>query len=171
MQSSVFHFPIRLLGRKFSVWLLFMVLNLFIQRMNGTTVQLAVIAPLLPKNRQFSIAKIRPAVDLGIELIRTRDLLPNVSINVTYADSEMNAAKTPVEAFRLMSKELHLFLGPVYDLALAPVSRYAPYWSVPIVTPGGLAHEFKYNRQDEYSTLTRMGPGFDSLSVFIWRNV
>ncbi|KAK3094834.1 hypothetical protein FSP39_006859 [Pinctada imbricata] len=171
-----------LLISSYMYWITFILIVLsqtLAQGIGTTTVHLAVIAPQSPQQRPFSLTKIRPAIDIGVERVKESNILPNVWFNVTYADSGMNAAKTPVEAFRIMNNGLHLFLGPVYDLALAPVGRYAPYWSVPIISPGGLAHDFKYNRDREYSTLTRMGAGFDSLTVFIgsifrtfqWSNV
>ncbi|XP_052695457.1 atrial natriuretic peptide receptor 1-like isoform X3 [Crassostrea angulata] len=64
-------------------------------------------------------------------------------------------------------KQAHLFLGPVYDYSLAPVARYAPHWAVPIISPGGFAHDFKTNRGKEYATLTRIGPAFESTADFI----
>lgn len=47
-----------------------------------------------------------------------------------------------------------LFLGPVCDYVIAPVSRYAGVWKIPVLTAYAQAENF-YHR-DEYPTLTRM---------------
>lgn len=46
------------------------------------------------------------------------------------------------------------FLGPVCDYVIAPVSRYAGVWKMPVLTAGGQAENFQY--REEYPTLTRM---------------
>jgi hypothetical protein len=130
------------------------------------TITITVMAPASPKSRHFSLAKIKPAVYLGIEEIQKRGIVPE--INVTFVDTEESAIKAPVEAFKLIREERqNVFLGPVGDYALSPVGRYAPYWNIPILTPGGFSHDFKVNRENEYPTLIRIGPSFDSVSAFI----
>lgn len=129
-------------------------------------ITVTVMTPASPKSRHFSLAKVKPAVHLGIEEIRRQGILPE--INVTFVDTEESAIKAPVEAFKLIRQgRQHVFLGPVGDYALSPVGRYAPYWNIPILTPGGFSHDFKVNRKNEYPTLIRTGPSFDSVSAFI----
>ena len=56
--------------------------------------------------------------------------------------------------------KVDVFFGPVCDYSLAPVARYASYWSVPILSPGGSAPDFGLNKADadgEYRMLTRVG--------------
>ncbi|KAE9531410.1 hypothetical protein AGLY_010616 [Aphis glycines] len=50
--------------------------------------------------------------------------------------------------------DLDLFLGPVCDYVIAPVSRYAGVWKIPVLTAGALAENF--DKRSEYPTLTRM---------------
>ncbi|CAG5087885.1 Similar to Npr3: Atrial natriuretic peptide receptor 3 (Mus musculus) [Cotesia congregata] len=53
------------------------------------------------------------------------------------------------------SAKFHAFLGPVCDYAIAPVSRYAGVWGIPVLTTGGQADAFLH-KGEHYPTLTRM---------------
>lgn len=102
----------------------------------------------------------------GIEEVKRREILSH--INVTFVDTEESAIIAPVEAFKIIREgRQNVFLGPVGDYALSPVGRYAPFWNIPIVTPGGFSHDFKVFRKSEYPTLIRTGPSFDSVTAFI----
>ena len=59
---------------------------------------------------------------------------------------------------------MHAFFGPVCDYALAPVARYSPFWDTPVLSAGGLAHDFGQLKTVEYSLLTRVGVKLDSLA-------
>ncbi|KAH0560791.1 hypothetical protein KQX54_008369 [Cotesia glomerata] len=52
-------------------------------------------------------------------------------------------------------KNVDAFLGPVCDYAIAPVSRYAGVWGIPVLTTGGQADAFLH-KGEHYPTLTRM---------------
>lgn len=132
------------------------------------TVNIIVLAPQNPSQRMFSLNKIRPGVEIGIDHVRRCHLLPELNISVKFVDTNFSSRLAPIRAMQLMErKQAHLFLGPVYDYSLAPVARYAPHWAVPIISPGGFAHDFKTNRGKEYATLTRIGPAFESTADFI----
>ncbi|ESO89768.1 hypothetical protein LOTGIDRAFT_206798 [Lottia gigantea] len=69
-----------------------------------------------------------------------------------------------------MNNDVDVFLGPVCDYSLAPVARYSPYWNIPVISPGGFAHDFGANKTEpdsEYPALTRVGVTFNSLSITI----
>ena len=131
--------------------------------------RLTVMAPKLPPERMFSLAKIKPALTLGIEEVERRRILPHHRFDLKFLDTEESSIVGPVEFFNSIQQGgENLFLGPVADYTLSPVAGYAPYWNVPILTPGGLADDFKHKRQTEYKTLTRIGPpGFDSAARFL----
>lgn len=40
-----------------------------------------------------------------------------------------------------------MIFGPLDDYSLAPVSRFALVWDVPIISPGGLAPAFTITKQ------------------------
>lgn len=129
------------------------------------------IATILPSNdsRMFSIAHVRPAIEYAIEYVRNESILPEwIRLDVNYSDSHCNTKDAPVAAFSYyMQKSVDVFLGPVCDYSLAPVARYAPYWKLPVISPGGLAHDFGFNKSHldpEFPTLTRVGATFNSLA-------
>ena len=69
-----------------------------------------------------------------------------------------------------MQRRVDAFLAPACDYSLAPVARYASYWALPVVTPGGHAHDFGHDKRRphaEYGTLTRVGATFNTLSLSV----
>ena len=152
----------------------------------GTSVRLGPnqkvkIAAILPKdnNRLFSISKTSPAIDYAIQEVEKRGLLPRHELIVKYLDSNCTSKAAALSAFKFyMEKEVQVFFGPVCDYSLAPVARYAPEWNIPVLSPGGMAHDFS-EKQDEYRSLTRVGSTFDSLALrlidtlnnFNWKSV
>ena len=117
--------------------------------------------------RLFSRRRIEPAIDYAITKV-TESILPNVTIRSNYADSRCNSVNAPLAAFDfLQEKKANVFLGPVCDYSLAPVARYAPHWNVPVISPGGMAHDFGANKQNEYGTLSRVGATFNDVALQI----
>ena len=117
----------------------------------------------------FSIDRVRPALDYAMEVVSNRSLLPSsVKIKIAYSDSHCNTKDAPVAAFKFyMEKNVDVFIGPVCDYSLAPVARYAPYWNMPVISPGGFAHDFgnpKSGIDPEFPTLTRVGATFNTLA-------
>ncbi|KAK3095819.1 hypothetical protein FSP39_019626 [Pinctada imbricata] len=130
--------------------------------------KITVMVPTLPTERLFSLAKIKPAVEIAREKIRTKGLLSENNLNITYVDTEESEVTTPVRAFDIIKNGgQNVFLGPVSDFVLSPVAQYSVHWNVPIVTPGGLSHDYSVNRNKEYKTLTRIGLGFESAVKFL----
>ncbi|XP_052084283.1 atrial natriuretic peptide receptor 1-like isoform X3 [Mytilus californianus] len=140
--------------------------------MSITTINLTIMVPTYPESRLFSNIKIRPAIEIGIEKVQSKNYLPFIEINETYVDTECNAVIAPLEAFRAMSTGTNVFFGPVCDYSLSPVARYAPFWKIPIISTGGFADDFKINRRNEYPTLTRIMPAsFDSVAIATLRYI
>lgn len=143
--------------------LLFLILLLF-----GPGLSSAIqIATIVPKDHHwlFSQERIAPAIQIALDTVRENGDLWNASFEVRYSDSECNSIKAPLAAFDFFRfDQAHVFLGPVCDYSLAPVARYSPYWDIPVISPGGMAHDFAVNKHNEYSMLTRVGWTFDSLA-------
>jgi len=53
--------------------------------------------------------------------------------------------------------QAHVFFGPVYDYAMAPVARFSAVWKKPVITTGALASDFAREKKVEYPLLTRVG--------------
>ncbi|KAL8586725.1 hypothetical protein ACOMHN_038711 [Nucella lapillus] len=122
----------------------------------------------LPHNRSylFSMEHTLPGIQVAITYVR-RHILRNVTFAVTYRDSGCNGRDAPVFLFNLFStNSVDVVFGPVCDYALAPVGRYAPVWNLPVLTSGGFAHDFG-QKQEEFSTLTRLGQNFEDLAEFL----
>lgn len=135
----------------------------------STMQQLAIIVPM-DNSRLFSKQRISPAIDYALETVRNEDIYSD-KVTVRYADSKCNSIAAPIAAFDFFRHDqASVFLGPVCDYSLAPVARYAPFWSIPVITPGGMAHDFgadKSSPDSEFPMLTRVGWSFDSLAVYI----
>ena len=134
---------------------------------NQSSVQLAVLLPYEP-SWLFSRQRVEPAVELAVEAVARRGLLRELLVGVGYGDSRCNAINGPIEAFQFyLQKRVDVFVAPSCDYSLAPVARYAAFWTVPVVSPGGHAHDFGKNKRvpnAEYGTLTRVGATFNTLS-------
>jgi hypothetical protein len=146
---------------------------------NGSneTVQHIKIATIVPNDDRylFSINHVQPSIEYAIEQVHKLNLLPDwIKLDVNYSDSHCNARDAPVAAFHYyMQKSVDMYLGPVCDFSLAPVARYAPYWNIPVISPGGFAHDFGFPKLDlklnneGFFTLTRVGMTFNSLALSI----
>jgi hypothetical protein len=147
----------------------------------GDKIQHIKIATILPNNNDydFSIGHVQPSIEYAIEQVYNRNLLPEwIKLDVNYSDSRCNARDAPVAAFDYyMKKSVNLYLGPVCDYSLAPVARYAPYWKLPVISPGGFAHNFGETKSDVskntegFFTLTRIGMTFNSMALSIIQTI
>ncbi|BFZ26128.1 hypothetical protein BsWGS_29167 [Bradybaena similaris] len=119
------------------------------------------IAVILPNNTTypFSIMHVRPAIDVTVTKLQHRGIFTKNTIKLLYADSKCSSTYGPIEAFRY-SKIVQVFFGPVCDYSLAAVARYSAVWKIPVVSAGGLSHDFGMDKRAphaEYRTLTRVG--------------
>ena len=135
-------------------------------------------AIILPFNdsRLFSMRKVSPAVNYALERVHEQGILSrDVKFLVSYSDSHCNPKAAPVASFKfIMDQNVDVFLGPVCDYSLAPVARYAPYWNLPVISPGGFAHDFGANKSKgdpEFPSLTRTGVTFNSLADGIIKTI
>ena len=118
----------------------------------------------------FTSHRVMPAVRLAQEHVEREQLLPGHRFHWIPGDSKCNSRDAPMHAFDTVTRyKVALFLGPVCDYSLAPVARFAPYWHIPIVAPGGFAHNFGTEKLagpegPEYPLLTRVGYTFNSLA-------
>ncbi|XP_076470849.1 atrial natriuretic peptide receptor 3-like [Babylonia areolata] len=134
-----------------------------------TLLHVAVFAPYLHRFI-FTIERVLPAVHVAEDYIKERGLLSGYRFHWLPGDSRCNSRDAAMHAFDAVTRyKVALFLGPVCDFSLAPVARYAPYWNIPIIGPGGFAHNFgeklKGSEGAEYPLLTRMGTTFNSMAL------
>lgn len=133
------------------------------------------LALIVPKDvsRLFSIPKVTPAIEYAVDTVLSRNLLriPREKIVIRSADSGCDSVHGPIAAIDMHYRDsVNVFFGPVCDYSLAPVARYAPFWDVPIISPGGMAHDFGVDKKDpnaEFPNLTRVGWTFDSLALYL----
>lgn len=135
------------------------------------------MAPRDP-SRPFSIGRALPAI--GIALDRLRGSLPRRLV-VGYRDSQCSESHGLNEAINFyVEGEVHVFLGPVCDYAVAPVARQSVFWRVPVISVGALALDFTWRRRQVYPMLVRLGPAnlqcladflIDTMTRFGWTRV
>ncbi|XP_020295913.1 atrial natriuretic peptide receptor 1 [Pseudomyrmex gracilis] len=119
-------------------------------------VRLAVIAPGDPHHEQ-SLPRVLPAVLLAVRYVSSpKGPLPGWHIKVDHRDSHCSSTYGPLAAFEFyINQTADAFLGPVCDYVIAPVSRYAGVWGIPVLTAGAQAEAFRH-KGEHYPTLTRM---------------
>lgn len=112
---------------------------------------------LLPydANYSYSMTQVKPAVQMAIAKVNEEKLASlNLTIKLVARDSQRSEVHGPLAAIDIY-RSVYLFLGPVYGYSIAPVSRYAAYWNIPVITAGAL--ETSFSEKSEYKTLTRVG--------------
>ena len=134
------------------------------------------VGVILPFNdsRMFSYRRSFPALEIAIGKVRNQSLLQGKHIILKFADSKCSSKAAALAAFKFYNRrEAQVLIGPVCDYSLAPVGRYTPEWNIPVITPGGMAHDFGQNKierdgkEAEYPLLTRVGVTFDSLARYV----
>lgn len=132
---------------------------------NSSLYTLVTLAVILPRNDRwlFSLARVVPALQVAVQRVERLRLLPDVRLQIRYADSACSPVRGPLRAFD-MRERAGVFLGPFCDYSLSPVARYAAVWDKAVVTPGGMAHDFGADKLRQFRTLTRVGVTFNSLA-------
>ncbi|ESO90426.1 hypothetical protein LOTGIDRAFT_164007 [Lottia gigantea] len=128
------------------------------------------IAAILPADdsRLFSIRRVAPAISIAVDRVARSGVLRNHRLEVDYANSQCSISFAMNQAIRFhVQKNPSLFLGPCCDYAVAPIGRQAPFWNLPMITPGAMARDFAVMKWTMFSTLTRMGADFNSLISFL----
>ncbi|GFO42915.1 Atrial natriuretic peptide receptor 3 [Plakobranchus ocellatus] len=136
---------------------------------NKTAVNVVLMTPM-NLSYSYSFPKVMPALEIALrEVELTPSLLPNHYLHLRYFDSRCNEADPMNYAINAyIDKVADLFLGPVCDYSVAPVTRQATFWDKPVVTVGANAPDFMDEKQVLYPMLTRVGPvNFLRISEFI----
>lgn len=138
--------------------------NLFSEKI----VKFAVILPADPLH-EFSLVKVLPMIDLAVNAVTAMDgPLPGWTVMVDYRDSKCSSIDGPLAAFEFYIKRLaDAFIGPGCEYVIAPVSRYAGAWKIPVLTAG--AHAEAFQHKNLYPTLTRMMGSYTMVGVAISR--
>lgn len=126
---------------------------------------ICVLAPNLSSRKDckfFSLPKIRPAVTLGIEKVRSLQILPLVDIQVVYKNSHCSDIDATIAAFEMKDRKVHMFFGPMNDMAVNSVAQYASRWNISLITPGALSAFYFESKFDKH-TLTRIGLSYDEV--------
>lgn len=131
--------------------------------------ELVKLAVLLPSDTKFpfTIYKVKPAIDIAIDFINASHILPNHALQTYVRDSNCSETYGPLRAFDLYMKgEVNVFIGPFCDYAVAPIGRFAPHWSLPVITAGAPVKAF--DNKALYKTLTRIHDTYGKNADFLW---
>ncbi|KAH9502223.1 hypothetical protein Btru_070460 [Bulinus truncatus] len=113
---------------------------------------------------ELNCRRLTPALALAEERLQQLGVTESVHLCFHLADSKCNPKTGALTAFSFYRRQMvHVFLGPFCDYCLSPVAKYAPFWSIPILTAGGHSHTFQ-NKTKIFSTLTRIWGSYDALS-------
>ncbi|KAK7474176.1 hypothetical protein BaRGS_00034584, partial [Batillaria attramentaria] len=139
-------------------------------RHGHTLLNVAIFAPYDLKFK-FTLDRVLPAVVTAEQAVHRKQLLPGYRFHWIPGDSKCNSRDAAIHAFDTVTRyKMAFFLGPVCDYSLAPVARYAAYWNISVVAPGGFAHNFGTEKLDgpegaEFPLLTRIGYTFNSMAL------
>lgn len=95
-----------------------------------------------------------PAIDIAIDKISRDQLLHNRKFVIHFNNTHCDSTHGPVAAIKFWHRGGHAIFGPVCEYSLVPVARYAPFWNIPIISAGGLAHDFRLKQSNGFTTLT-----------------
>ena len=126
------------------------------------------IGLILPEDIKydFAIPKVLPAIEFGLDKVKDSLLSSkNITISVITKDSKYSDIYGPLAAIEL-HKQVDIFFGPIFGFGVAPIARYAPYWDVPIITPGAPDVNFKH-KSTEYKQLTRIGAIYEDATKLV----
>lgn len=131
----------------------------------GMEVKLGVI---LPKEDIYpwALSKTIPAIEMAIETVSRNQLVENTQFLITQRDSQCSETMGPLAAIDMyIEQNVHVFIGPVCDYAVAPIARFSPHWHIPIITTGALVNAF--GDKSRYTLLTRMQGSYGKAGEFI----
>ncbi|KAH8381881.1 hypothetical protein KR009_000760 [Drosophila setifemur] len=103
--------------------------------------------------------KVLPVLELGIRHIQRLGFVGGVHVDIQLIsrDTFCSSKYGPIGFFEIYTQwpEVNAVFGLPCEYVLAPISRYADVWQVPVLTTGGNAKEFN-KKSESYSTLTRL---------------
>ncbi|KAK2705383.1 hypothetical protein QYM36_017428, partial [Artemia franciscana] len=128
------------------------------------------IALLIPKDDFYlsSYNKVVPGIDSAIATVVNRTLLHRLSLVFRFSNTRCSNIYAPVGAIESYKEGFaDVFFGPSCDYALAPVARFMKFWDMPLMTGGGLVHNFSKNKTNlsaEFYGTIRTGLTFRGIS-------
>ncbi|EDW97393.2 atrial natriuretic peptide receptor 1 isoform X2 [Drosophila yakuba] len=103
--------------------------------------------------------KVLPVLELGIRHVQRMGFVggSHFDIQLISRDTFCSSKYGPIGFFEIYTQwpEVNAVFGLPCEYVLAPISRYADVWQVPVLTTGGNAKEFN-KKSESYSTLTRL---------------
>ena len=143
-------------------------------------IQMGILAPNT-STHPFNLKLALIAIKLAMKKLKNTSRI--FSIFIKQADTLCNPSEASIHAYNFYKKDkVHVLLGPVCEYSLAPVARFARYWNLAVMTPGGMSGKFgrdKTKADPEFPLLTRVGVTFDSVANFVslimkkfeWNNI
>lgn len=129
----------------------------------GDTVKIVLLLPM-NNSYPFSMQKVKLAFNYTLSGDTVRTILPFTRFEIIPLDSKCSPVTAPINAVNARLQQVfHAFFGPVCDYSLAPVARYSPYWNIPVISVGGMAHDLGTNKTQpdaECPLMTRVGVTF-----------
>ncbi|CAH1789609.1 unnamed protein product, partial [Owenia fusiformis] len=129
-------------------------------------IKLGIILPY-KGNHLWTRPKTEPAIQYAIEGIQNRtDLsaLDHCEYILNWGDSNCSEILGPLVAIDMYYKNMaNVFVGPACDYAVAPISRFSPFWNIPIITGGALVEAFS-QKKTKYKLLTRVSGSYEKLA-------
>ncbi|XP_016969279.1 atrial natriuretic peptide receptor 1 isoform X3 [Drosophila rhopaloa] len=103
--------------------------------------------------------KVLPVLELAIRHVQRMGFVggTHFDIQLISRDTYCSSKYGPIGFFEIYTQwpEVNAVFGLPCEYVLAPISRYADVWQVPVLTTGGNAKEFN-KKSESYSTLTRL---------------
>lgn len=131
-------------------------------------------AVILPEDCSYemSLSKIMPWLESARVYVMDNKLLPpNVNLTFLPMDDRCSNVYSIFRALHAYTTCAHVFFGPSCEYALAPVGRIVKFWGIPLVTAGGMTHDYsqpKNTCDSEFHMLVSVGPtSFRFMSYFI----
>ncbi|CAL1537098.1 unnamed protein product, partial [Lymnaea stagnalis] len=128
------------------------------------------VLAIFPFDRSFGFGfyELSVAMSLAEENIAKRNFTNKIKFYFRFADSECNE-KDAAMAFitHYFAQQVSVVIGPFCDYSLSSVGSYAPYWNIPVVSPGGFSHEYD-KRGEDFNTLTRVGGTLETMSGLLF---
>lgn len=130
----------------------------------ATPVKHLVFAALMPSyemdNKNDCILPyVQPVLELAIQRVQKLGFAHQARISITLISRDTNCSSVhgPLGFFEIYMQwpEVNAVFGLSCEYVLAPISRYANHWQVPVFTTAGNAADFSH-KTTSYSTLTRL---------------
>ncbi|KAI8785707.1 atrial natriuretic peptide receptor 3, partial [Biomphalaria glabrata] len=128
------------------------------------------VVVLIPFNNvsELSCQTLTPTLKIAEESLSRRRISESFSLCFHLADTKCDEQAGPIEAFNYYRlRTVHVFLGPLCDMIIAPIARYSSSWGIPVVSPGGLSHSFHDKEKNNFHSLIRLSANYDTAAKFL----